>query len=637
MKKLGFKQSLILIITLLLISSLLIMSLFSYNLLRQNAEDDLIKRVQSSIKAESNVISSYILQHSEPAKGLAELYEKYDYQTAHEKLAEVAAFSTGVSKITIAFDDGSSFVSKPSNSTFPGGIGIKEKYDPRVRAWYQKGKNSSGLILSDIFFTKENVPMFGALHTIKGGVILSDIRLGQLQSVLEGVDIMDGAVGVIVDEKGMILASTADYASVRGNLSDTPVFKESAGNILSTSKLMTNTKVDGKDTLLFSNRIDLLGDSEMFLIVALDSKTAYASVTKQTSILLTTMLIIVIVSSIILVLFLNYLYRPVLELRRLTDNLSSGECDLTQRLAVKSDDDLGRIAQGVNSFIETIQENMLSIEILTNDISTGVSELQQQTNKSRDVLSEHVTQTNTVAVSMQELSASAQQVAGSATEAANLVNSANHRGESSRNIISGAQRSISTLVNEIDTAAQNVEKMSQETKDINSVLSVIGSIAEQTNLLALNAAIEAARAGEQGRGFAVVADEVRALAARTQQSTSEIESSLSKLRSGADTVVQSIDGTRLTSQSTASDVHQISESTEELLKEVNQVDQISSEISLSANEQSRVIDSISESVSNIHTMVEELTTSGQDISKETESISNVNVELTQIVNRFILK
>lgn len=641
MKTLGFKKSLILVITFLLISALLIMSLFSYRLLKQNAVDDLINRVESSISAESNVISSYIKHNSAPAEALGKLYQEYNYQTGHEKQALFAAKSSGVSKITIGFDDGRSYVSKPSNKTFPGGIGIKEKYDPRIRAWYKKGMANSGLVLSDVFFTKENVPMFGATYPIQGGLILADIKLGQLQQVLEGVDVMEGAVGVIVDQKGMILASTAKYAPVKNNLdntlANTPELARFSSSILSQSKTMDEATIAGNDTLLFSNRIELIGDTQMFLIIALDSKIAFASVNKQTSILLTAMVFILVVASFILVFFLNYLYRPVIELRELISNLASGECDLTERLAIKTNDDLGQIAQGVNSFIEGLQENMLSIESLTHEISTGVTGLQQQTNKSSEVLSQHVNQTNTVAVSMQELSSSAQQVASNSTEAAKLVTSANHKGETSRKIISGAQTSISTLVNEIDSAAINVEEMSQETKDINSVLSVIGSIAEQTNLLALNAAIEAARAGEQGRGFAVVADEVRALAARTQESTSEIESSLSKLRNGADTVVLSIDKTKNTSQKTASDVHEISESTADLIKEVNLVDQISSEISLSANEQSRVIDSISESVSNIHTMVEELTQSGQDIARETDAISHENDELMNIISRFKLK
>lgn len=636
MQKMGFKTSLVLIISVILISSLCVTSIFSYTLLKDNAESDLYKRVDEAINNESRVISSYIAKNSEPAKALAGLYEKYGFEEKHERLAEYAATLGGVTKVTIGFDDGSSYVSRPSAATFPGGIGIKEKYDPRTRAWYKKGKTYDGLGLSDIFFTKENIPMFGATHPVKNGIILADIRLGQLQSVLEGIDIMDGATGIIADAKGMILASTAKYAVVKNNLSDTPQLAQFASTILSSEQTNYDISIDGVDKLLFSNRIELLGDANMFLLITIDRQTAFAEISSQTTNLVITLFVMLIISTTVLVGFLNYLYKPVIELREVISNLSSGEPDLTQRLEVKTEDDLGLIAGGVNRFIENLQKNMISIQQLTKDISSGVSALRQQTDRSSDILTEHVNQTNTVAVAMQELDSSAEQVADSATEAATLVTTANHQGEASREIIEDAQSSIGALLAEIDKSAENVEEMSQETKDISSVLSVIGSIAEQTNLLALNAAIEAARAGEQGRGFAVVADEVRALAARTQESTGEIESSLTKLRNGADSVVSAIEQTKNTSQNAAKDVHQISDGTEKLIEQVNQVDQISSVISQSANEQNRVIHEISESVNNIHNMVEQLSNSGQDIVKETQSISEVNKALSEIIGKFKL-
>lgn len=636
MNSLGFKKSLLLIVTSLLIIALLISGLFSYQILKQNAVDSLIERVQTSIQYEAGDIDAYIRKNADPAKAMSTLYEKYDYQTSHEKYAELTAVLGGVTKVTIGFDDGSSYVSRPSNSTFPGGIGIKSKYDPRTRSWYQSGKATPGLGLSDIFFTKQDEPMFGATHPIKDGIVLADIRLGQLQGIVEGIQLLEGNVGIILDKNGLILASTAEYAEVKGNISDIAEFQDFASEVMNSERTLHEVNINGSDVLVFSQRVDLLGDVSMYLIMALDSKIAFAPINKQMKNMITTLVTILVIFSVIIILCLNYLYKPVLELRDVVKNLSSGECDLTQRLRVKSDDDLGQIAGSVNTFIENLQGNMVSVRSLTSSLSSGVQSLEQQLQTSTSILSEHVNQTNSVATSMQELNASAEQVATSATEAAEFVAGANRKGESSRESIEGAQSSILGLVSDIDAATSNVETMNQETKDINSVLSVIGSIAEQTNLLALNAAIEAARAGEQGRGFAVVADEVRALAARTQESTGEIESSLSKLQSGAESAVLAIQKTKETSENTATDVHRISDTMEDLVQQVNEVDGISSGIAQAADEQNSVIHGITESVSNIHTMVEELTRTGQSISEETVSISDVNRELMQIVSRFKL-
>ena len=636
MKTLGLKRSLRIVITSLIVLALLIACVTSYRMLKRNAVDNLIGRVQQAMTFESKTIQSYIERNSAPAKGLAALYEKYDYQTGHEKLAEIAAVSAGVAKVTIGFDDGASFVSKPSNATFPGGIGIKSKYDPRTRAWYQTGKSNTELALSDIFFTKQNLPMFGATAQIKGGVVLADIRLGQLQGVLESIDVLDGSVGVIVDHKGMILASTAEYAEVKSNLTDVPQYADFAGQILASDSTVNEATINDAETLLFSKQASLLGDAKMFLIMALDSELAFAPITKQTTNLLWTMLIIVVVASVIIYFILDYLYQPVRDLRAVVENLASGECDLTQRLEVRSNDDLGQIASGINRFVEKIQHNMLNVKSQTTRISNGVIALQKQTSYSRDILSQHTNKTDAVVKSMQTLNMSASSVAEQASNAASLMAEANAKGESSINSVASAQSNINGLIDDVNAAANNVERMSQETQDIGSVLSVIGSIAEQTNLLALNAAIEAARAGEQGRGFAVVADEVRALAGRTQESTGEIEGSLNKLRNGAGDVVAAISQTKDTSQYTAKGVGEITESTEQLIEQVNAVDKISAEISSAADEQSQVIQTISDSMGSIHSMVEQLNDTGSKISKETQSISDVNSELDQIVNVFKL-
>jgi methyl-accepting chemotaxis protein len=179
--------------------------------------------------------------------------------------------------------------------------------------------------------------------------------------------------------------------------------------------------------------------------------------------------------------------------------------------------------------------------------------------------------------------------------------------------------------------------MSAETKEINKVLSVIGDIAEQTNLLALNAAIEAARAGEQGRGFAVVADEVRALASRTQSSTEEVEQALSRLLNGNEKVVNAMDGTKTTCDEAYQSTDKVSQSLNELSGFVTSINDLNTQIATAAEEQSSVTQEISRNMASLGEIVSQLNTNGENTVNQAESITVVNEQLVAMLRQFKLR
>jgi len=635
MNRLGFKNTLIVVVIGLLIVALGITSYLSISKLEETAKSSLITSITHSSQYEAQSIHRYITQHAQPVTNLAALYKKNNYQQSHEKYLEIGSAVANITKLTLGFDDGRSFTSRASE-TFPGGVGITSKYDPRTRAWYQLGKKSSSLALSDVFATKQGALILLAVHPIAGGVLASDVRLAHLQEVLEGIEVIENSVGMIVDQNGMVLASTTETAKMQDNVHELSEFSDFSKQMFNNKNMVGEVKLDGMDNLLVSTRIELEGSKPWYLMIAVNEQAAFASVYDASWQLLILAFTITLFFVLILIVVLNRIYRPVIALKELVANLSNGNGDLTQRLTVSTQDDLGQIATSVNSFIASLQLMMLDVKRVSGRLSEGVAILKTHSDESAAILDKHQQETDQVVTAVEELSVTAELVAENAQDTAMFTQEANSSGETSKETISNAQRSLERLSEEVQSATVNVANMSQETQDIASILNVIGSIAEQTNLLALNAAIEAARAGEQGRGFAVVADEVRALAGRTQTSTSEIEVALEKLQHESISVVRSIDSTRSTSQQTVNEAAAVADSLESMSSFVAKINDLSTQIASSAQEQNAVIREISENMSRIHVMVQELSSTGSSVNQETHHIHDVNDQLNAIVDRFKL-
>lgn len=637
MNKLGFRKALITALSIVLLLSLSITIMLSNQILKSTASEDLKRTILNSATYESYRIAGNVAKSASTVTGLASLYEKYSVHIAPQDLMKISQVAGSVHKVTAGFEDGSSYASK-HDINFPLGVGDLSRYDPRTRPWFMLGRASSGLKLSDVFFTtRGNQPMLGAVHPIEKGTLLVDIRLNHLHKLLEEMKVVDGAVGVITDGDGMVLASTAKYAEIRDKLQELPETSKIAAQVFANQHTFNTIWVDGKESVLVSKKIELVTDETWYLMISVDTDTAFATVQAATWKLNSLALVVAVISILVLLLVLNKLYQPVLELKATVRKLADGEGDLTSRIEVKSKDDLGAIAKGINTFIESLQSMMLEVKAMTSKLSTGVDVLREQEHQSSEILTNHLSETDQVVTAMEELSCSAKVVSDHAEHTVEYTNEANNVAEQSKGTIVSAQQSLTTLSNEVEEATDNVTKMSAETQSISSILSVIGGIAEQTNLLALNAAIEAARAGEQGRGFAVVADEVRALASKTQQSTHEIEAALGLLQDGANTVVTSIERTGNTSQNAVSEAQAIASNLGDMTDFVSQINDLSVQISTSAHEQNTVIQELNSNMARIHSMVDELSTKGKNIQQETGNIEYINSQLSEIVAKFKLQ
>ncbi|RTR34386.1 methyl-accepting chemotaxis protein [Shewanella atlantica] len=346
--------------------------------------------------------------------------------------------------------------------------------------------------------------------------------------------------------------------------------------------------------------------------------------------------VLIIIALIFCVWLLNKIITDMVVLKERIETLSTGEADLTSRLEIASRDELADIGHSVNNFIGYLQAMMLDISKSSKEITEGITQLNNQSELNSQALNSHTSETELAVTAITQMNASAEAVAQSAVQTASSTQQANEEAKASKVTVVDASNSVIALVEEMNTATSSINTMSENTKQIVSVLDVIGGIAEQTNLLALNAAIEAARAGEQGRGFAVVADEVRSLASRTQSSTAQIEEILSTLRRDAATAEKVMTETKNSCQKVAENTSLVTSSLDTMTGSIVEINDLGSQIATASEQQSAVTDEISRNMHTIEAMALELLQNGQQTALSTQNLSAANEQLNVLVSKFKL-
>jgi len=309
--------------------------------------------------------------------------------------------------------------------------------------------------------------------------------------------------------------------------------------------------------------------------------------------------LVVLISLVIVIMIAQSIIKPLGTTARALQEIAEGDGDLTTRLSVGGDDEITDFRRNFNAFVVKIHD-------LVKDVKSGVEELTQATgslgaNSTRSIecVSRQKEDTELVASAAQEMYQVSVNMAENATNAADQAQHGNQRTLAGQEVLSSSISDIEQLATQIASSVEVINRVAESTDEIGSVIEVIRGIAEQTNLLALNAAIEAARAGEQGRGFAVVADEVRTLAGRTQQSTEEINDMISKLQVGAKEAVSAIEGSQKYTNSTAAKASEAGDALAEIAQVVDAILSVNTQIASAIEEQSSVAQEIEGSITNI--------------------------------------
>ncbi len=316
------------------------------------------------------------------------------------------------------------------------------------------------------------------------------------------------------------------------------------------------------------------------------------------------------------------------------DDISQGEGDLTARLDDSGSDEISELAHAFNRYTEKIHEIIRQVKDATGELTVSSNELNGISTETNNSMMQQRSETQQAATAVTEMAATVKEISKSSETAASSAGEADREAAEGKSIVSEAADTINKLASEVEQSAEVIHRLESESEAIGSVLDVIRGIAEQTNLLALNAAIEAARAGEQGRGFAVVADEVRTLASRTQQSTQEIQEMIEKLQTGSREAVEVMESSRVTTQKTVEKAGAAAESLNKIADAVANISDMNRQIATSAEEQSAVAEEIDKNIVQISDLAEhgaEQTTHVSDASERLYELSN---SLAVLVKQF---
>ncbi|HEJ1680209.1 TPA: methyl-accepting chemotaxis protein PctB, partial [Pseudomonas aeruginosa] len=528
-KSLKFSHKILLAAALVVIATFSLFTLYNDSLqrasIREDLEDYLHEMGEITASNVQNWLSGRILLIENLAQTLA---RDHSPETTQALLEQPLLGSTFL--FTYLGQTDGTYTARPTSD-------LPADYDPRRRPWYNAATSAGQTTLTEPY-------MEPAIHELvltiasparQGGqpfgVVGGDLSLQTVVKIINSLDFGGMGYAFLVSGDGKILVHP-DKDQVMKSLSDVyPRNTPKIGSGFSEAELHGNTRI-----LSFSPVKGLSG-LDWYIGISVDKDKAYAMLTKLRTSAIVAALIAVVAIVLLLGMLIRVLMQPLTDMGRAMQDIAQGEGDLTKRLKVTSNDEFGTLANAFNRFVERIHESIREVAGTARQLHDVAQLVVNASNSSMANSDEQSNRTNSVAAAINELGAAAQEIARNAADASHHASDANHQAEDGKQVVEQTIRAMNELSEKISASCANIEALNSRTVNIGQILEVIKGISEQTNLLALNAAIEAARAGEAGRGFAVVADEVRNLAHRAQESAQQIQKMIEELQIGAQEAV----------------------------------------------------------------------------------------------------
>lgn len=499
-------------------------------------------------------------------------------------------------------------------------------WDARKRPWYPLAKAHKRAILTEPY-----------ADSVSGELLISAVANFYDNGKFKGAFGGDLSLKTVSDAVNTLNFNHTGYAFIlnkEGNIISHPQLDFNGKNVSDLIKggesgfgvnLKPTELIDGTDVFTTYSPLSDLYGTDWYIGVVLEKHKVMSDVEKFGWIALISTIIAALLCSAVLYYVVSQLLLPLKALRESLQDINCGEGDLVKRLDINSNDEFGKVSEDFNQFLSYLQNLIKEVKSTSSQVRLNTDKTEDSSSQAAQELNSQLSELDQLATAMSEMSATAHDVAGNAQSAAQKASEADDIAKNGVEIVDKTSASIAQLTTQMGSVVTTINELVNYSNNIESILTVITDIADQTNLLALNAAIEAARAGEQGRGFAVVADEVRTLASKTQESTEQIKGMISQLQVGVKNAESVILKSRENADETQQVAIQASTSLNEIRASIDAINGMNVQIATAAEEQSMTTKEINQNTQNIRNISQSVS----DRAMSQEGLCKVMVELTE--------
>nr|WP_236182509.1 methyl-accepting chemotaxis protein [Pseudomonas sputi] len=507
-------------------------------------------------------------------------------------------------------------------------------YDPRARGWYKAANTAQQTIVTEPYIAASSGKLVITVATPvqrQGqmiGVAGADIDLSSISAIINSLNFGGHGHAFIVGADGKILIHP-DSKLVLKTLAE--AYPNGAPKV---SPGLKEVEFDGKTQLISFTRVNGVPSADWYVALVLDKDTAFSMLSEFRTSALIAMVIAVVIIIALLGMLIRVLMQPLLTMGRAMHDIAEGEGDLTKRLTIHGHDEFGALGLSFNRFVERIHTSIREVSSATGQVNEVALRVVAASNSSMFNSDQQASRTNSVAAAINQLGAAAQEIAQNAALASQHSSDARSLAEDGQQVVDKTIHAMQQLSAKISDSCGNIETLNSNTVNIGQILEVITSISQQTNLLALNAAIEAARAGEAGRGFAVVADEVRNLAHRTQDSAQQVQKMIEELQVGARQAVGIMTESQRESESSVGIANLAGERLGSVTQRIGEIDGMNQSVATATEEQTAVVESINVDINEINTLNQEGVENLQATLRACADLEQQAARLKQLVGSF---